>query len=82
MESKDYTLFELKNITEAELEALPTISKGHFDDLKIETGNIRVWLSRMTKEDGHFGRNISYEKFFCGRWTAAWFCGNILTVCS
>ena len=41
---QDYTL--------AELEALPTITQGHTDDLKIQTKYIRVWLSRMTKEDG------------------------------
>lgn len=41
---EDYTL--------AELEALPTIEQGHMDDLKIKTKYIKVWLSRMTKEDG------------------------------
>ena len=40
----DYTL--------SELEALPTIEQGHMDDLKIKTKYIKVWLSRMTKEDG------------------------------
>lgn len=35
-----------------ELEGLKTISQGQMDDLKIEDGNIRVWLSRMTIEDG------------------------------
>lgn len=41
---EDYTL--------AELEALPTLSQGQMDDLKIKTKYIQVWLSRMTKEDG------------------------------
>jgi hypothetical protein len=36
----------------AELQAMPTISVGHFEDLKVETGQVRVWLSRMTAEDG------------------------------
>ncbi len=35
-----------------ELEGLKTINQGQADDLKIEDGNIRVWLSRMTIEDG------------------------------
>lgn len=39
-----------------ELEAMPTIMEGQFDDLKIEEidgdSKVRVWLSRMTKEDG------------------------------
>lgn len=34
------------------LESLPTISQGQTDDLKIQTKRYRVWLSRMTKEDG------------------------------
>jgi hypothetical protein len=41
---EDYTLAELEN--------LPTISQGQMDDLKIQTKYIRVWLSRMTKDDG------------------------------
>jgi hypothetical protein len=36
----------------AQLEAVPTISEGHTSDLKWDTGRTRVWLSRMTKEDG------------------------------
>lgn len=36
----------------AQLEALPTINEGHTSDLKWDTGQTRVWLSRMTKEDG------------------------------
>jgi hypothetical protein len=43
-----------------ELEAMPTIMEGQFDDLKVEEthsfedgdSKVRVWLSRMTKEDG------------------------------
>jgi hypothetical protein len=31
---------------------VPTISEGHTSDLKWDTGRTRVWLSRMTKEDG------------------------------
>lgn len=36
----------------AELKALPTIEQGHTDNLKFENPIIRVWLSRMTIEDG------------------------------
>lgn len=35
-----------------ELEGLKTMMQGQADDLKIEDGNTRVWLSRMTIEDG------------------------------
>lgn len=36
----------------ARLEALPTIRQGHFDNLKVEYQNYRLWLSRMTVADG------------------------------
>ena len=36
----------------AELEEMETISQSHEDNLKVETENVRVWLSRMTIEDG------------------------------
>jgi hypothetical protein len=35
-----------------ELEAMPTIRQGHFDDLKVESDDTRVWFSRMTVADG------------------------------
>ncbi len=49
--------------TLAELEALPTLSQGHTDDLKVETENTRVWLSRMTVEDGEpYNNKVTIEK--------------------
>lgn len=44
----------MKYITKtlSELESLPTLSQGQADDLKIDDGNTRVWLSRMSVEDG------------------------------
>ena len=36
----------------SKLVQLPTISQGLTDDLKIQTKNKRVWLSRFTVEDG------------------------------
>ena len=38
--------------TLAQLETIPVISEGHMDNLLIDTGKTRVWLARMTKEDG------------------------------
>ncbi len=47
----------------AELEALPTLSQGHTDDLKVETENQRVWLSRMTIDDGQpYNNMVTVEK--------------------
>lgn len=34
------------------LSSLPTLAVGQADDLKIDDGQMRVWLSRMTVEDG------------------------------
>lgn len=50
--------------TLAELEAMPTISKGHMDDLKAEIENIRIWLSRMTVEDGMPYNNMATVEFY------------------
>ena len=41
-----------------ELEAMPTIKQGHTDDLKISTPTTRVWLSRLTVEDGQPYNNM------------------------
>lgn len=38
--------------TLAELEAMLTLKQGQADDLKMDLGDTRIWLSRMTKEDG------------------------------
>ena len=35
-----------------ELESMPTIHSGHFANLKIDTGTVRVWLSRCSIADG------------------------------
>lgn len=56
----------------AELESLPTISAGQFDDLKIETENRRIWLSRCTIEDGEpYNNKVTVEKLTGDRYTAA-----------
>ncbi len=41
-----------KMYTLKQLEAMETVHKGHFDDLKFDNGVIQIWLSRMTIEDG------------------------------
>jgi hypothetical protein len=53
----------------AELEAMPTLSQGQADDLKIDTGDQRVWLSRMTAEDGEpYDNRVTIERFVDGSW--------------
>ena len=56
-----YTLKQLK--------ALPILATGQADDLKIETSDTRVWLSRCTVEDGEpYNNKATVEKLIDGRW--------------
>lgn len=50
-----------------DLQALPTLSQGHTADLKIDTGTLRVWLSRMTIADGEL-EPVQIERLRDGRW--------------
>lgn len=55
--------------TARELEAMPTLHVGQFDDLKIEAPGLRVWLSRMTRADGAQHRcGVCIEVLRDGRW--------------
>lgn len=46
-----------------------TLRSSQFDDLKIDTDKERVWLSRMTVEDGMPCNNmITEEELIKGRW--------------
>lgn len=52
-----------------ELYDMPTISQGHTDNLKIQTPDTKVWLSRMTKEDGMpYDNQVTVEKLVDGNW--------------
>lgn len=54
----------MKRYTLAELQALPTIKQGHTANLKVETQDTRVWLSRLGVEDGEpYENHVSVEKF-------------------
>lgn len=56
--------------TATELEALPTINSGHFDNLKIETSTERVLLSRLTVADGMpYDNQVTHERLIDGVWT-------------
>lgn len=65
MSNKDIPYLKAKD-----LEKLPTLAVGHFDNLKIDTGKIRVWLSRMSRADGRIGGKVNYEKLIKGCWIA------------
>jgi hypothetical protein len=53
-----------------ELEELPTLCQGQADDLKIESPDERVWLSRCGVEDGEpWDNKVTIERRVDGRWT-------------
>lgn len=60
----------MKKFTLRELQAMETISQGQTDNLKIKTKDTKVWLSRMTVEDGMLYDNmVTVEKLTNdGRW--------------
>lgn len=55
--------------TAEQLEEMKTLHEGRYDNLKIDTGPMRVWLSRMTIEDGMpYNNKVTIEVFENGRW--------------
>lgn len=52
------------------LNKLNTISSSQFDNLKLETDCIRVWLSRMEIADGmEYNNQVTIEELENGKWT-------------
>lgn len=44
---------------------MPTIKQGHTDDLKVDTGTMRIWLSRMTIDDGMpYNNQVTIEQYY------------------
>ena len=59
----------MKKYTLRELQQMETIEQGHTDNLKIKTEDTKVWLSRMTVEDGMPYKNmVTVEKLINGKW--------------
>ena len=55
-----------------DIRELPTISQGQFDNLKFDDGKHRVWVSRMTQEDGaEFDHEVYVEILQNGVWRRA-----------
>lgn len=60
----------MRTYTTAELAELPTLFSAHFDDLKVDTGTERIWLTRMTPEDGA-QYQIHHEEYKNSEWMAS-----------
>jgi hypothetical protein len=59
----------MRTYTAEELENLPTLATGQADNLKIDTGTIRVWLCRCGIADGMpYDNAITVERLINGRW--------------
>ncbi len=55
--------------TAEDLENRETLSVGQTCNLKIDTGQYRVWLSRCTVEDGEpYDDAVTVEELTNGRW--------------
>lgn len=55
------------------LRSLPTLSTGQADDLKIDDGEHRVWLSRCTVADGEpYDDKVTVETLERGKWSTAY----------
>lgn len=68
-----YKIEPMKIYTLQELEGLSTLDTGHFDNLKVQSqnGNIRIWLSRMTREDGApYDNQVTVEQYNGHDWVA------------
>lgn len=53
-----------------ELEAQPTLAQSPFDNLKLDDGKTRVWLSRYGVADGApFDNGVLVERLIRGVWT-------------
>lgn len=56
-------------LTADDIRDLPTLSVGQADDLKVDDGTTRVWLSRCGVADGMpYDDAITIEKLIDGRW--------------
>jgi hypothetical protein len=53
----------------AALEAMPTLSVGQADNLKVDLGDTRIWLARVVVDDGMpYDNMVTVEKLVDGIW--------------
>lgn len=70
--NKGLTYEHIMQMSKDEVDALPTIHQGQYADLKLDDGEHRVWVSRMTKADGAKENNaVEVETLENGSWVEA-----------
>lgn len=53
----------------AEIKRMPTLESGHMDNLIAQTPGTRIWVSRMTTEDGMpYNNQVTVEALSKGSW--------------
>jgi hypothetical protein len=59
----------MRKFSLSEICKMPTIQQGHFDNLVYQSETKRVWISRMTVEDGQpYNNQVTVEKLVDGNW--------------
>ena len=59
---------EYAHLSDDELRAMPTIEHGQFGNWKINTGNFRIIVMRIGREDRYYGPQIVREILVRGAW--------------
>src|SRR5438105_294280 len=60
---------QYRDLRADDLHDLPTLSTGHFDNLKVDDGTYRVWLCRCGIDDGMPCDNlVTVERLQGGAW--------------
>jgi hypothetical protein len=60
---------DARELSSAYLRSLRTLATGQACDLKIDTGDRRVWISRCGPEDGEpYANRVTIERLRGGRW--------------
>jgi hypothetical protein len=53
---------DFNNLTLEYLDKLPNLATGQADNLKIQTEDTRVWLSRITQDESQPDNQVTIEK--------------------
>lgn len=57
--------------TLAQLQAMPVIHQGQYNNLHYEDADTRIWISRLTTADGMpYDYMVTTEKLQNGKWVA------------